>query len=79
MRPEFGGSWNEVSAANEHARHCFHKGLLQDIFGRPPDNHVSWGPDKRDEDISFRFPWGEVSASTDFKGYSCGILIKYGS
>jgi hypothetical protein len=77
VRPEFGSSWGDTSVEKEQARHCFHKQWLQDAFGRLPDEHVSRGPDKRDEDIGFDFPWGSVSASTDIKAGGCYVFIKY--
>ena len=77
IRPEFGSSWSNASSEKEQARHCFHKRLLQDLFGRLPDDHISRGPDERDADIGFSFPWGGVSACTDIKAYGCDIFIKY--
>lgn len=62
--PKFGSSWSDASVKKEQARHCFHKQLLQGIFGRPPNEHIPRGPDERDADIGYVFPWGEVSACT---------------
>jgi hypothetical protein len=77
LRPEFGTSWNDMSAEKERARHEFHKRLLQDIIKRPPDEVIARGQDQRDADIQFRFSWGTVSACTDFKSGGCDIFIKY--
>jgi hypothetical protein len=77
VRPEFGSSWSDFSVEKERARHCFHKRLLRDIFKRPADEHTSRGPDERDADVGFSFPWGNVSAATDIKGGGCYVLIKY--
>jgi hypothetical protein len=76
-RPEFGASWDALSAEKERERHCFHKGLLQEIFKRPPDEIISHPSDARDADITYEFPWGSVSACTDIKSCVGGILVKY--
>jgi hypothetical protein len=77
LRPEFGTSWDEASMEKERARHYFHKQLLQNIFGRDPDELIPRGLDKRDADIAFNFAWGSVSACTDFKSGGRDIYIKY--
>ena len=78
IRPEFGTSWNDASVEKEQARHCFHKQLLQRLFQRPPDERIEHGPNERDTDDAYSFPWGGVSALTDAKAYGCDIFIKYG-
>jgi hypothetical protein len=79
IRPEFGTSWNDFSPEKEQMRHCFHKELLQRIFQREPDERVAHGPDHRDMDEAYVFPWGTVSACTDVRTGGCDIFIKYRS
>jgi hypothetical protein len=77
-RPEFGTSWNDASPDKEQARHCLHKQLLQGLFQRPPDERIPHGPNERDTDVTYYFPWGSVSALTDARAGGCSILIKFG-
>jgi hypothetical protein len=76
IRPEF-GKWGRNSPDQERARHCFHKRLLEEAFGRPPDKRIARGPDERDADVEYNFAWGSVSAVTDLRDGDCDIFIKY--
>jgi hypothetical protein len=77
MRPEFGTSWSDVTPEKEQDMHCFHKRMLLELFGRPPDKRISRGPDERDADFGYDFSWGEVWAITDIKSGDCEIHIRY--
>lgn len=76
-RPEFQFTSPDMVVATDRVMHCFHKTFLKTIIGRPPDWIEPHESDKPDADISYSFPWGSVSASTDSRTGASDISIGY--
>src|SRR5437588_616520 len=78
-------AWLTYSLEVEAATKQFHDRLLERMFGKPSERGRVFLPRAPEDDralqqwLCWRFPWGRVWSSHDFKGGGTDITVTYGN